>query len=349
MLDHKIDKIFWIFFLIGLLVVLISFFYDRWFIISTILGITLMTMGLVRRGIKFSKRDTFISFININRERIVYIGVIVFAIVAVVTFWRGLVLYTLRMQFFGLIKSSLYSSWWIFVLFGLIMGVLILSLVARIQGGNKKTVKSYKMKTEVGEVKDKPSFFLKINKLIQRARKSPVKKVKKKIVKDKPIKKNIRFEKKKNIDVYRLLTLASYFVAIISLLILVMFNRKARIPNLDLYIWITLALLISLFALSSLLRLYNSYSKNRVKVDEEKDKTIRGIKRSVVDKTNKYNTDIDTLYELINKKGKLTISEVCKGFGVTKEMAEEWGKILEEHDLIRLNYPPFGELELCKK
>ncbi len=347
MLDHKIDKIFWSFFWIGLLIVLVSFFYERWFIISMVLGIILMAISLVRRGIGFSKGDTFVSFVNNNKEILIYILGIVFAVVATVIFWIGMGRSTLRMQFFDLMKTSLYSSWWVFVLFGIIIGVLILSLMVKIQGVNKKTAKPYKIKTKAE--KDKPAFFLKITKLIENIRKGFEKKYKKKIVKDKPVGKKLKSEKKQNVDVYRLRTLIAYFIAIVSLLVLVMLNRKTKIPNLDLYIWITLGVVIFLLALSSLSKMYKSYSKNRVKADEEKDKTIMGIKRSVVDKTNKYKTDIDTLYELINKKGKLTISEVAKGFGVTKEMAEEWGKILEEHDLIKLNYPPFGELELCKK
>ena len=64
---------------------------------------------------------------------------------------------------------------------------------------------------------------------------------------------------------------------------------------------------------------------------------------------NKYKTDIDLLYELIQRAGRVSILDVASTFHISREKAEEWAKILEGHDLIILHYPALGEAELCKK
>jgi flagellar biogenesis protein FliO len=54
-------------------------------------------------------------------------------------------------------------------------------------------------------------------------------------------------------------------------------------------------------------------------------------------------TDIDELYEMVKKKGLLKVKSAAKKFRVKREQIEEWGRILEEHDLAILHYPPFGD------
>ena len=65
-------------------------------------------------------------------------------------------------------------------------------------------------------------------------------------------------------------------------------------------------------------------------------------------KGGRYKTALDLLYDLVNEKGKVCLSEVAKAFRITPAQAEEWGKILAEHDLVRIHYPPIGETELWK-
>lgn len=59
-----------------------------------------------------------------------------------------------------------------------------------------------------------------------------------------------------------------------------------------------------------------------------------------------YETEIDALYQHILKKGKVTLEEVISRFNISKELAEEWAKILESHKLITISYSPFGALIL---
>jgi hypothetical protein len=54
-------------------------------------------------------------------------------------------------------------------------------------------------------------------------------------------------------------------------------------------------------------------------------------------------TEVDQLYELIKKNGIVKVKAVAKRFKVKREQIEEWGRILEEHDLAILHYPPFGD------
>jgi hypothetical protein len=54
-------------------------------------------------------------------------------------------------------------------------------------------------------------------------------------------------------------------------------------------------------------------------------------------------TEVDQLYELVKKNGMVKIKAVAKRFNVKREQIEEWGRILEEHDLAILHYPPFGD------
>ena len=59
-------------------------------------------------------------------------------------------------------------------------------------------------------------------------------------------------------------------------------------------------------------------------------------------------TQFDDLYNMVDSVGIVKVSEVSKKFGISKQLAEEWGKILEGHKLIMLHYPAFGELEFKK-
>ena len=60
-------------------------------------------------------------------------------------------------------------------------------------------------------------------------------------------------------------------------------------------------------------------------------------------------TDVDKLYELIRDKGILKVNDASKKLGIRVEHVERWGRILEEHKLIKLHYPPIGEPVLILK
>ena len=54
-------------------------------------------------------------------------------------------------------------------------------------------------------------------------------------------------------------------------------------------------------------------------------------------------TDVDKLYEIVREKGIIKVKDTAKLLGIDTDQVEEWGRILEEHKLVRLRYPPVGE------
>ncbi len=83
--------------------------------------------------------------------------------------------------------------------------------------------------------------------------------------------------------------------------------------------------------------------KKKVTTQEQK---LAEMKRFITLKQDKYETDIDKLYRLLEKYKKVKISEIKKIFSISNEKAEEWAKILEEHNLGHFHYPAFGEPEI---
>ncbi len=66
-------------------------------------------------------------------------------------------------------------------------------------------------------------------------------------------------------------------------------------------------------------------------------------------KSKGYETDFDMLVNVVNQRGRIKLSEAAQTFKVSLKHIEEWGRILEEHDLLKVHYPAFGEAELVKK
>ncbi len=54
-------------------------------------------------------------------------------------------------------------------------------------------------------------------------------------------------------------------------------------------------------------------------------------------------TDVDKLYEFAKEKGIVKVKDAAKVLNIGTEQVEEWGRILEEHKLVRLRYPPVGD------
>ena len=81
------------------------------------------------------------------------------------------------------------------------------------------------------------------------------------------------------------------------------------------------------------------------KTEEYLEKVER---RRIEIKPKPYETDLDILKRLIDEKGTIKIAQVAQYFGISRELAEEWGKILEGSDLAKLHYPAIGEPELIK-
>ncbi len=86
--------------------------------------------------------------------------------------------------------------------------------------------------------------------------------------------------------------------------------------------------------------------KPEIKPETKKQARVSSMKRFITIKNDKYETDIDKLYSLVNKYKAVKMSEVKQVFNITQEKAEQWSQILESHELIELHYPAFGEPEL---
>lgn len=60
-------------------------------------------------------------------------------------------------------------------------------------------------------------------------------------------------------------------------------------------------------------------------------------------KLKKYQTEFDLLLEIVNQKKSVGVTEIVRIFSVPKDLVEEWGRILEEHGLIKVYYPALGD------
>ena len=60
-------------------------------------------------------------------------------------------------------------------------------------------------------------------------------------------------------------------------------------------------------------------------------------------------TSVDRLLQEVGKRGRVKASVLAGIFKVPRSKIEEWGIILEEHKLIDMHYPPFGEPTLMLK
>lgn len=76
-----------------------------------------------------------------------------------------------------------------------------------------------------------------------------------------------------------------------------------------------------------------------------KDRIIHAVRAFTREKKGT-ETDIDSLYALLKELKKIKISEIAMAFSIDLKKAEDWCKILEEHELASFYYPPFGEAEL---
>lgn len=58
---------------------------------------------------------------------------------------------------------------------------------------------------------------------------------------------------------------------------------------------------------------------------------------------------IDQLINIIRERESETIPKLSKELGIKTDIIEDWAKILEEHDLIKIEYPFIGPPKLKMK
>jgi|SRR3989344_894945 len=59
-------------------------------------------------------------------------------------------------------------------------------------------------------------------------------------------------------------------------------------------------------------------------------------------------TAVDALLREVQNRGEVSLEQIESSFHVSKELAEEWAKILESKGLVELGYPAFGSMTLKK-
>ncbi len=108
-------------------------------------------------------------------------------------------------------------------------------------------------------------------------------------------------------------------------------------PKSSLYIigaeWITLLSLIFL-----------SVMRSHMAITAQNNQHIE-----ILRKKGKSETDIDLLYQMLQKNKKIAVSKIAQVFKVDKSVIEEWGNVLENNDLAVVDYPRFGEIEIRLK
>ena len=97
--------------------------------------------------------------------------------------------------------------------------------------------------------------------------------------------------------------------------------------------WLVIIIIVGVILLREKLKL------NKEMKDSEKILKIPSSKL----KRSEPETDLDLLYKLLKENKSLRISAISKIFKVSKEVALEWCKILEEGDLAVIYYPTFGD------
>ncbi len=133
----------------------------------------------------------------------------------------------------------------------------------------------------------------------------------------------------------------SVFVAYVSI-VLIAFKRNILVAKFTLY-FIIIGSIITVVLIILFTRFYSIYKPKELKKK-------RGFKLiSIEFRKGRYTTDIDLLYQLIKTNDCVPLSYAVKVIKVDKKRIEEWAKILEDHNLITINYPAWGEPELCKK
>jgi CBS domain-containing protein len=60
-------------------------------------------------------------------------------------------------------------------------------------------------------------------------------------------------------------------------------------------------------------------------------------------------TGFDRLLNLVEKESRISTESAARSLKVKREVIEEWASILEDHNLIRIEYPIVGTIELIKK
>ncbi|MEK6926149.1 MAG: hypothetical protein AABW50_02635 [Nanoarchaeota archaeon] len=96
--------------------------------------------------------------------------------------------------------------------------------------------------------------------------------------------------------------------------------------------WIILLLIVLLA--------YTRFLKHR----KEEETKIRGF--IIPSSLSKSETYLDVLYKLLKEKKSLSVGIISKVFKIPKDKALEWAKMLENDELVTIEYPAFADPEI---
>ena len=88
--------------------------------------------------------------------------------------------------------------------------------------------------------------------------------------------------------------------------------------------------------------------KLSIKKEIIKPLKVKQAETTIQSNTEVTETDFDKLVEYVNQKENVKLSQVAKIFKISAKTAEDWGKVLQNHSLVHIHYPTFGEPELRK-
>lgn len=84
------------------------------------------------------------------------------------------------------------------------------------------------------------------------------------------------------------------------------------------------------------------FSIVRRKISSKKEIESLNLKKSKIGRKGP-STDLDSLYEILKEKKHLKLSTISKVYGINEDVAMSWGKTLESGNLVKVDYPLFGE------
>lgn len=84
-------------------------------------------------------------------------------------------------------------------------------------------------------------------------------------------------------------------------------------------------------------------------VKKKKKEKLKKLFLKVKKNKKKSETDLDTLYNFLKENKKINIKNLSELFNISPENALEWGKILETHELVTIEYPAFKQPEIKLK
>lgn len=83
-----------------------------------------------------------------------------------------------------------------------------------------------------------------------------------------------------------------------------------------------------------------------IKGEVSLSKDLKEGPRKIKISTSNEQTDLDTLYEIIMERKSLRLRTISKLFGISKQTALDWCRILEEGNLIIIRYPTIGDAKI---